>query len=482
LQLRLLGGNLTNTGIIDLDGGSISGTATLVNAPGGTVEGGSSVQAPMTNDGGLIHANAGTTLLITNLSGGNINGGELRIENGSGINVASAFASSGTIVLLGADAQLSGGALNNTGTLRGSGRVTGSVQNSGTVLAENGRLTLSGSGHTNSAAGIIEANSAAEVFYSQGLATNNGQIALVDGTFDNNNRPLDNNGSVAGDGVIRTGGLTNDGSIGVGGGDLDLVGPVTNNSTVSIQSGSTARFFGPVDGPGNYPGTGTAMFLNSFSPGASPAEVNFGGNLILTGTATLIMELAGTAPGAQYDRLVVAGSASLAGTLDVDLLDGFAPAAGNSFEIISAAGGVLGTFNNELLPALAPNLEWNVLYGSNTVTLQVSAPGLPGDYNDDGSVDAADYVVWRKNEGTTNALPNDPIGGTIGPAQFNQWRANFGAMAGSGSVAPDSVSGTVPEPNCLPMLLAGGMLLGVAAWSRRDRSQVVRCSRFDRSI
>jgi hypothetical protein len=194
------------------------------------------------------------------------------------------------------------------------------------------------------------------------------------------------------------------------------------------------------------------------------------------------MELAGTAPGAQYDRLVVAGSASLAGTLDVDLLDGFAPAAGNSFEIISAAGGVLGTFNNELLPALAPNLEWNVLYGSNTVTLQVSAPGLPGDYNDDGSVDAADYVVWRKNEGTTNALPNDPIGGTIGPAQFNQWRANFGAMAGSGSVAPDSVSGTVPEPNCLPMLLAGGMLLGVAAWSRRDRSQVVRCSRFDRSI
>jgi hypothetical protein len=475
LQLRLLGGNLTNTGIIDLDGGSISGTATLVNAAGGTVQGGSSVQTQLTNDGGLIHANAGTTLLLTNFSGGNINGGEIRIENGSGINVTSAFASSGTIVLLGANAQLSGGAINNTGTIRGTGRVSNSVQNSGTVLAETGRLTLSASGHTNTAAGIIEANAGAEIFYSQGLATNNGQIALLGGTFDNNNRTLDNNGSVAGDGVIRSGGLTNDGSIGVGGGDLDLVGPVTNNTNVSIQSGSTARFFGPVNGPGNYPGTGTAMFLNSFSPGASPAQVNFGGNLILTGTATLIMELAGTAPGTQYDRLVVAGSASLAGTLNVALLDGFSPVLGNSFEIIAAAGGVLGTFSNESLPALASNLEWSVLYGSNTVTLQVAAVGLPGDYNADGSVDAADYVVWRKNSGTSNTLPNDPIGGTIGQAQFDQWRANFGETAaggGSGSTVPTDVA--VPEPKSLLLVAAGGMLLAMAARSGQHHSRILQ--------
>jgi hypothetical protein len=28
-------------------------------------------------------------------------------------------------------------------------------------------------------------------------------------------------------------------------------------------------------------------------------------------------------------------------------------------------------------------------------------PALPGDYNGDGTVDAADYVVWRKTLGTT---------------------------------------------------------------------------------
>jgi hypothetical protein len=31
------------------------------------------------------------------------------------------------------------------------------------------------------------------------------------------------------------------------------------------------------------------------------------------------------------------------------------------------------------------------------------------------------------NDGTTSALPNEPIGVTIGPAQYDQWRANFGS-------------------------------------------------------
>jgi hypothetical protein len=314
--------------------------------------------------------------------------------------------------------------------------------------------------------GIIEASAAAEVYYSQGLATNAGQIALIGGTFDNNNRTLANSGSVAGDGVIRTGGLTNTGSIGVGGGDLDLVGPVTNNSTVSIQSGSTARFFGPVNGPGNYTGTGTTMFLNSFSPGASPAEVSFGGDLVFGGASSLTMELAGTIPGTQYDRLVVAGSASLAGALELVLLDGFTPAVGNAFEIIAAAGGVSGTFSNVLLPALAANLEWDALYGSNNVTLQVLSTVLLGDYNQNGTVDAADYTVWRDNLGSGTALPNDDTAG-VGQDDYTRWKTNFGLTAGSGSGAlgataglPSSANAAVPEPaSCvLSLMVAVGLL------------------------
>jgi hypothetical protein len=76
---------------------------------------------------------------------------------------------------------------------------------------------------------------------------------------------------------------------------------------------------------------------------------------------------------------------------------------------------------------------------------------LPGDYNNNGGVDAADYIVWRSNLGTNNVLPNDPIGGTIGAAQYDQWRSHFGQSAGSGSGTVASAA--VPEPAALMLML-----------------------------
>jgi hypothetical protein len=86
---------------------------------------------------------------------------------------------------------------------------------------------------------------------------------------------------------------------------------------------------------------------------------------------------------------------------------------------------------------------------------------LPGDYNSNGAVDAGDYVVWRANLATTNTLPNDPIGGTIGTAQYNQWRAHFGqtALSGVGALANTAV----PEPTTFFMLVIGALVL----WSQR---------------
>jgi hypothetical protein len=68
--------------------------------------------------------------------------------------------------------------------------------------------------------------------------------------------------------------------------------------------------------------------------------------------------------------------------------------------------------------------------------------GLEGDYNGDGKVDAADYVVWRK----------DPASHGGDPGGYDTWRANYGMMEGSGS-SPGA--GAVPEP--------GGWWLAVAA-------------------
>jgi hypothetical protein len=65
---------------------------------------------------------------------------------------------------------------------------------------------------------------------------------------------------------------------------------------------------------------------------------------------------------------------------------------------------------------------------------------LLGDYNQDGAVDGADYVTWRKTDG--------------GQASYNNWRKNFGNNIGSGGAA--EADSPVPEP-------AAALLLIIAA-------------------
>jgi hypothetical protein len=83
--------------------------------------------------------------------------------------------------------------------------------------------------------------------------------------------------------------------------------------------------------------------------------------------------------------------------------------------------------------------------------------GLLGDFNEDDKVDAADYVVWRKNG--ANPLPNDG-GAADSAARFTLWRANFGnmQMPGGGS------GGAVPEPSSMALVL---LAIGALAAHRR---------------
>ena len=78
---------------------------------------------------------------------------------------------------------------------------------------------------------------------------------------------------------------------------------------------------------------------------------------------------------------------------------------------------------------------------------------MPGDFNGNGNVDAADYVKWRKNEGTFAIMANDPYFGTkIDQDQYNVWRANFG-NTGPGSGGGAGLSGAVPEPGTFVLML-----------------------------
>lgn len=85
-----------------------------------------------------------------------------------------------------------------------------------------------------------------------------------------------------------------------------------------------------------------------------------------------------------------------------------------------------------------------------TFTQQFAQDGpseLLGDYNENGIVDAADYVVWRKQSGP--------------PQGYSAWRTNFGVTDGSiGSITGGSQKTTVPEPSyaCIVSLIAIGLI------------------------
>ena len=89
------------------------------------------------------------------------------------------------------------------------------------------------------------------------------------------------------------------------------------------------------------------------------------------------------------------------------------------------------------------------------VTVVPDPTGLPGDYNQDNRVNAADYTVWRNNLGSATALPNDDSAG-VGPDDYDRWKSHFGESSGSGSgtTGPASAYVTVPEPASLGLLLA----------------------------
>jgi hypothetical protein len=119
------------------------------------------------------------------------------------------------------------------------------------------------------------------------------------------------------------------------------------------------------------------------------------------------------------------------------------------------------------------------------VSLAFSQPfrftGLSGDFNLDGTVDAADYVVWRNGLGTAYTQ-ND----------YGVWRANFGKTVGSSAAgyplgaSAESLSAAVPEPAAV-MLLAGPLIALISVRRRylrrlHRRSQVLVALNASRSV
>jgi hypothetical protein len=85
----------------------------------------------------------------------------------------------------------------------------------------------------------------------------------------------------------------------------------------------------------------------------------------------------------------------------------------------------------------------------NLTVMDVPAAGQLGDFNNNGTVDAGDYDIWRKNETANAALPNDG-GALTQPDRYTVWRSHFGAPPGAGSGFGGA---SIPEPSSLLLVL-----------------------------
>jgi len=123
----------------------------------------------------------------------------------------------------------------------------------------------------------------------------------------------------------------------------------------------------------------------------------------------------------------------------------------DSWSVAGIAGAVDGDVFNGTMPELT-----SLLLGKDG--------SIAGDYNRDGSVDAADYVVWRNSMGQIAPLFTGADGNgnsRIDDGDYTVWRANFGKTAGT-AAGSDLRAIRVPEPSVIYLSLVGLISFGLS--------------------
>jgi hypothetical protein len=213
---------------------------------------------------------------------------------------------------------------------------------------------------------------------------------------------------------------------------LDINEPIAlNGQALNILGAGTVNLNSGTTGGGSVTNSGTLGTAGSSSIGGS-----------LNSTGTIDIDINGAGNLVQYDSLIVSGNATLGGTLDIDLADGLATP--DSITVLTA-----GNITNNGITLGGPDGNLFTIdpaaLASGNLTLVTGGGGLAGDFNGDGTVNAADYTVWQ-----------DGLGGAYTVADYGIWKGNFGATSATGS------SIAVPEPAAL-LLCCGlvGVVLGI---------------------
>jgi T5SS/PEP-CTERM-associated repeat protein len=217
----------------------------------------------------------------------------------------------------------------------------------------------------------------------------------------------------------------------------------------------------------------TSAGSSTLDVGYSPLLLTGGvGDTVVTGayftgsagsaSQTLEFELGGDTPGVTHDRLIVGGSMTFYELgLDVHLINGFSPVAGDTFDLLDWGSlDPTSTLGELTLPSLPEGLGWDTDDLLVDGTLSVVRTSPPGDYDFDGVVTPSDYIVWQSLYGSLLNFEADGNGdGKTDAADYTIWRDNLGASL-------PSFAGTTATPEPTAGLLAL-VAIGLGWRSRR---------------